>query len=236
MFKNFITAQFFWKYSILLVLGFILFTVVGTLSHEAGHYLIAKKYYKNPSLHYGSVRYGEWKEYDRFQKWFVKHRESDNTIASEHKETFQKFKNRLTKQRFFATLGGPVQTILFGTIGFVALLFSAKRRFAIKDWLLVFLTFFWARELYILIALTVKWFLTGKISQSADEVIIAKYLELQPLSVTLILGIIATIIILYTLFKIIPLQYRLTFLCSGLVGSLLGFWFWLKLLGPIIMP
>lgn len=236
MLTNYITPQFLWKYFVVFALGFIIFTVVGTLSHEAGHYLIAKKYYKNPSFHYGSVSLSEWKEYDRFEKWYIAHCDSNKTIASEHKETYLNFQNRLKRHGFYTSIAGPVQTILFGTIGFVALLFRQKKRFGIKNWLLVFLTFFWARALFILITITVKWILIGKLSPHADEVKIATYLEWHPLSVALIFGIFASLILTYTLFKIIPLRYRFTFLSAGLVGSFLGFWLWFKLLGPIIIP
>jgi hypothetical protein len=46
---------FSFKNFILLSLTFILFTVLGTLTHEGGHIAAAKYYGYEPTLHYGSM-------------------------------------------------------------------------------------------------------------------------------------------------------------------------------------
>lgn len=47
----------------LLALGFVVATIVGTLSHEAAHLYAAKFYGLEPELHYASVSYGDTEPY-----------------------------------------------------------------------------------------------------------------------------------------------------------------------------
>jgi hypothetical protein len=50
-----IPMKFDLRLFVLLALGFIAFTVIGTVSHECGHYLAARCLGYKASLHYGST-------------------------------------------------------------------------------------------------------------------------------------------------------------------------------------
>lgn len=52
------------KKSVLIILCFILFTIIGTLSHELGHIVPAKILGYQTTLHYGSMEWeGEFLQY-----------------------------------------------------------------------------------------------------------------------------------------------------------------------------
>lgn len=58
---------------IILSLGFICFTIIGTLSHEYGHIFVAQKLGYTTQLHYGSM------------SWYGGNREETSNIYKEYK-------------------------------------------------------------------------------------------------------------------------------------------------------
>ncbi len=217
-----ITLQFSWKNGILFFLGFISFTIIGTLSHEAGHFAVGKLYFENPELHYGYVSYGE--------DWKDGYKIAENEPYSEETLT------ELNKRYLLLTLAGPLQTVLTGSIGLFILLLRRKKVFGWKNWVAVFLAYFWAREVYMFLFLGYDLLISGTMPTAGDEVRIAGYLNLHPFSIAAILGTIGTVLLIYVTFKIIPIEHRLTFIISGLLGSIVGFVFWLGFAGPYLMP
>lgn len=234
--QNWITFNFDWKSSLFFFLAFILFTSIGTVSHETGHYLIAQEYFKNPSIHYGSVSYGEWKKHQETKEWISHHSDSTGYVAKEHYAQFKKYPDLRRKHSFYSTLGGPIQTILFGTTGFLLLYFKKKKVFRIRDWLAVFLAYFWSREVYIFLILGVKYLFTSNVTKGNDEVKMAQYLELPLMLPAVILGILGLLVLIYVTFFKIPIDKRFTFIISGIMGSVCGFVLWMDILGPILMP
>jgi hypothetical protein len=168
--------------------------------------------------------------------WFYNRCDEGGKILPQYEDQYNQLLELNQKQVFFTTLGGPLQTILFGTIGFLCLLFRKKKTFAVVDWLLVFLAFFWSREVYMIVFLAFDWLTAGSASSAGDEVKLTYYLQWHPLGVAMLLGSIGTAVLGYVVFVKIPLNQRFTFLISGFVGSIIGFWFWLDFLGPIVLP
>lgn len=208
MLSKLITNQVDIKLGIYLILGFIAFTVIGTLSHELGHFVVAKYQGCNPSLHYAFVR-------------------------SDCAGNFRSF--------VFTTMGGPLQTVLTGSIGFI-LLIIYRKKFRISDglnfrqWIIIFVSLFWLRQVFNFLSGVFVYFLSGEFSSRSDEVRLAVCFELHYLAISIPLAIIGLSIFTYVIFKIIPLQQRLTFMLAGLIGGLLGFYLWLMLIGPVVMP
>ena len=152
---------------------------------------------------------------------------------------------KLTLKSFYDMLavriGGPVQTILTGTIGFILLLFRRKKilenGMKILDWLYVFLSLFWLREVCNLTMSVASALLNGKKNYfGGDEKNIALMLEIPKGSIAIPLAIIGLCIALFVIFKIIPKEKRLIFISSGFLGGIAGFILWLRILGPIVMP
>lgn len=233
--------KFHLKIFIFLFLGFVLFTIIGTLTHELGH-LTADRIlgYKGGKINYGSTSWGtkpESKEYFEIYK--------KNEIAIESNQPFSEKKRldeleiELKSDGFWIIFGGPLQTMTFGTIGLLLLFLRKKKEtFKLTDWIITFLSLFWLREVFNLFS----GFLSGILNNSTyfgtrgDEVRLSKMLEVWEGTVPILFGILGLTVSLIVIFYYIPKKMRLTFILSGLIGGVFGFWFWLYFLGPIIMP
>jgi len=227
-----------------LLLGFIFFTIIGTLTHELGHVAFAKMQGFETSLHYGYMNFDKDsipKDIEEISKKYKD--EISQGLDFPEKARWEEVRKRRSLQSFWVYLGGPFQTILFGTIGFILLY---RKRHIIQengmyllDWLYVFLGFFWLREWFNVMTAIVRSIVGGDYSPfsgSSDEIHLARHLNWWEGSISLPLAIIAFVIACYIIFVILPKPERLTFIISGLLGGVLGFWFWLIWLGPMLMP
>lgn len=225
-------------------IAFILFTLIGTLSHEYGHILVAKSLGYKTTLHYGSMSYQKYNTNinDTIIKIFER-----NKFAIKNKKEFPekvRFYSLVKKQQndsFLISLGGPIQTMLTGIIGFLLLYIRNKIttiNFSKIDWLYVFLALFWLRQLFNPIYSFLRRLINNKASYfgRGDETEIAEFLNIPKGTFDVIFGLSGLIISLFVIFKFIPLKYRLTFVISGLIGGSLGFYIWMYKIGPIILP
>ena len=243
------------KSLLILTIGFILFTVIGTISHEYGHIIVAKSFGYETTLHYGSMNYlpkGYLEdkdviavrdltkdyvdiEYDSWPKDIKEKTEEYNNILQ------KRYWNKKSNSGLLVTVGGPLQTTLTGTIGLLILLWRRKSIYKnglkVLDWLAIFLSLFWLQEIFNLvtsiggelISPNGTWF-------SGDELYISQSLNLWSGTISLILATIGTIIAIYVVFRIIPKKIRLTFILSGFVGGIVGFILWMNIIGPKILP
>lgn len=204
-------------------LAFILTTIIGTLSHEWGHYIVAKKLGYNASIHYA---YTSWERPDELSE--------TNYIKGVQI-------NRYYRNSFWIGMGGPLQTMLTGTIGLLLLSFSRRRMRTLQElrpgqWILVFLSLFWLRQAANFVLWSGDYLLKGDFSRSADEIKMAYYLELPFWSLIAITGIIGLFILGIVIFRFIPKHQRFTFVLAGITGGVAGYFLWLELLGPKLMP
>jgi hypothetical protein len=256
---------FYPRLFIYLLLGFIVATVVGTISHEAGHYLAGKYFGFPATMHYAAVSFGETdagrlakfdslykadkqkiltKESSPKKEYFLKYRDSLNyelkTELKKRKPFAKRNKEVHIKQHFITSLCGPLQTMLTGTIGFIAL-FTQRRKIAIKglnftNWLFVFLTFFWSRQVVNFIVWILTLLLSGRILYRGDEVHLSHFLTLPIWTIGLITAVIGTLILAWSFFRVIPMHQRFTFIIAGLAGSAAGWHLWMNVVGPAILP
>lgn len=231
------------KLSLLLILSitFIVFTVVGTLSHEYGHIVVAKYLGYETKLHYGSMNYDNNLQDQINEIYFRNETSILKGKPFPEKELHEKLIRKSFYNKLAITVGGPVQTILTGTIGFILLLFRRKKilenGMKILDWLYVFLSLFWLREVFNLTMSVASALLNGKKNYfGGDERKIAIMLEIPQGSIAIPLAIIGLLIAFFVIFKIIPKEQRLLFISSGFLGGIAGFILWLRILGPIVMP
>ena len=229
-------------YLFLFTVGFILFTVIGTISHEYGHIIVAKCLGYETSLHYGSASWDEnngWEEYRSISSEYSY--EIKNELPFQRKEEYKEIIKKLNDDGLIILIGGPLQTILTGLIGLIILLFRRKtiRKNGLKliDWLLVFLSLFWLREVFNVTRSVALGFLKGNGSFfCGDEANISTMLKLPIGTFSIILGVLGLIISLFVIFKIVPNDKRLTFISSGLIGGISGFVLWMNIIGPKILP
>ncbi len=199
------------KLLLLLSSGFILATVAGTLSHEWGHYIVATSMGYKVAINYGSTY---WLGYGAYPT---------------------------SEDYFWFTLGGPVQTMLTGTIGLLLLAlfrrsFQSAQRLSAGQWFIIFIALFWLRQTANMVVGAGIYLLTGHLSERSDEIKLARYWQLPGETISIITGILGAVVLVIVVFKFIPQQQRVTFVISGLVGGIAGYMLWLKWLGPVIMP
>jgi len=204
------------KRFVLLTLTFIAFTVIGTLTHEAGHFLVAKSFGFESSIHYSYVPY------------------------SPEIETFADPAQRAWT-RLAIRIGGPLQTILTGCIGLVLLRRSTLRDPIIAapsmiQWVFIFLSLFWLRQTAALVVLAAQFLITSHTSERGDEAQIAQHLGFPTHVLNVLGGCIGAMVLWYILFRILPSSMRLQFMAAGLVGGGLGYYLWLGLIGPVVLP
>ena len=227
----------------LLALGFILCTIFGTVSHELGHIAAAKYFGYETELHYASMNYDSperqefWNRYERDKEYI------DSPDDSPQKQAFYQYRKQMEERvkckASFITLGGPVQTMLTGTIGFLVLWFRRKKIFSKKylnvgEWAAVLLAYFWSRQVFNFL-MSLPALATGA-NMGGDEPRLSYYLGLPPWAFGLVTFIIGSALLLWVTFRLIPQKYRFTFIVAGLAGSAAGWFVWMHWLGPVMLP
>lgn len=196
------------KLFVILFVVFIVFTCIGTLSHELGHIAIAKILGYETHLGYGYMNY-------------------------------DKANGANMNDSLLIRIGGPLQTMLTGTIGLI-LLFLWRKKFNLEQslswgqWALIFITLFWLRQSANMIMAT-PGLLAGRLLRG-DESYIAYLLRWPLYSVSVVTGFIGLWVLATVILRFIPRKHRLTFMLAGLTGGVTGFWLWLIKLGPVLMP
>lgn len=197
------------KLFMILFVAFILFTVIGTLSHEWGHYIVVNILGGDAIIHYGYTTISYMPEKSSYGSSLV-------------------------------TAGGPLQTMLTGSLGLLIVLVSRKRFLRVDiltatQWTILFFTLFWLRQAANFLVAMACYFFRGTYSESGDEIELAIGFGWPPLILSTITALIGLVVFL-TVFYFIPAKQRFTFLCALATGSVTGYITWLRWLGPIILP
>lgn len=229
------------KTFVYLVLTFIVMTAVGTVTHELGHYSVAKSLGRDATINYKSVSLQNDSLSMYFNDTFHKYSyEIKNKLDFPGKDKYLNTIKKFQKENFLITLGGPLQTILTGTIGFIVLLCNRKKyikvdRITTYGWILIFISLFWLRQTANLCMSIFSYLLKGRVPHNGDETKLALYLNLNIWSIEVITALLGVIVLLIIL-KIIPKKLLVTFILAGSVGGVLGFYLWLVKFGQYIMP
>jgi hypothetical protein len=193
------------------IIATIFCTIIGTLTHELSHFYVAKYLNIPVKLHFNRVSFNE--KYNLFD-----------------------INDKNTIQYFYVRLAGPIQTIIFGLLGFVGLYLKRYKKFNYINWFFTFLSFFLLREVLVMGVYFYDYFFVNKFLVIGDEAFISYFLSLPFYTINLIAGFISIIIILYVLKYIIPKSYLLNLLFGLFVGSIMGYIIWFNLIGKLILP
>lgn len=234
---NFDKRLFIW-----LSITFVLATVIGTLTHECGHYIVAKSFGYDANINYMSTSWTDKTNSEFMDSTYSKYQtEILSNKDFPEKEKYMQLSKIHRQNYFWIILGGPLETILTGTIGLV-FLFSFRKSFdkvtklSFRQWFLIFISLFWMRQTVNLITWVGGYIVKGEFSQRGDEIKLAHHLNMPEWTIATLTAIIGAIILSIIIFKFVPKRQRLTFFTSGLVGGTIGYIFWLELFGKLIMP
>ncbi len=225
-----------------LSLAFIISTTVGTVSHEYGHYAAAKYLGYSSKVSYG---YTNW--YDKATDQFMDSanlkysKEIELKLDFPGKHKFYLIQKKQNKDAFWITFGGPFQTMLVGTVGFLLVFFQRKkiRKSSVllfSQWIIIFLSLFWLRQLANLVTWVAGYFFKGQFSLNGDEIGLAINLGMPIGTILIITAFIAISLLSFIIFKILPPNIRLNFILAGLFGGVVGYFVWLFWIGPILLP
>jgi len=247
--------EFKFKSFVILSICFILFTAIGTVSHEYGHVIAAKAFGHSTVLHYGSMNYypagylndKDYQELINLKKKYVgvekkNWKELDLTEFKNRSQILNnKYGTEWKKGSRWIRVGGPLQTILTGILGLVILFFRKVqiRTNGLKpiDWLAVFLSLFWLRQVFnVLFSFGHEILEPNGTWFSGDEYYLSKELGIWSGSISIATAIVGSLIVGAVIFVIVPKNLRLTFIASGINGSLMGFILWMEILGPKLLP
>jgi hypothetical protein len=228
------------KFAFIIYFTFILFTVIGTLTHEFGHFIIGRYLGYKSSIHYGYTSHGRNDLQDEIMKIYTQNEELiDKKKEFPQKREFEILTKKSDNNKFWVILGGPISNILIGSIGFILVLWFRKKYGYAQTtfhWFCLFLTFFWMRQPNNLFSWLMKTPVNGRSVLNGDEIKLAKYLNLPLGSIIWTTGILGSFICGYAILKFVPKDKLRLFLMSGFIGGFSGFILWLKILGPVILP
>jgi len=230
------------KLFLFLAVGFMFFTVLGTLSHEFGHFAVARFLGYPAKISYGSTYNSDANirsQYDTIMKKYEKEYKAD--LAYPSKEQFELEVSKYKANHIFIILGGPVQTLLTSIIAFIFILinievFRNQNNLSFGKWLLVFFALFSLRQPANLFTGIIGYLITGKFSNANDEAKIDFLLALPPFTSSFITCLLSLSIFAFIFFKVIPKPTRIAFTAAGLAGGVVGFYLWFYVLGPAILP
>lgn len=234
--------KFNFKKFILLAFTFILFVPIGTLSHELGHGAVIKSLGYSAKLHFASIGYNYDKWYTEFEEIYLANEAAiESNTDFQNKSRYEFLSNKLNSDSFWITLGGPAQTMGFGTFAFFLLLYLRRKYsespFNLWHWILVFTSLFWLRQICnAFLAIISELIAPNGTFFGGDERELAMHFNLWEGSIAIPLAVIASIICAYVTFKLVPKAVRFTFIFAALVGGSLGYVIWLELVGPVVMP
>lgn len=200
--------QFHLKFCLFFSLLFFISIVVGTITHEFGHILVAKFLGYSVKLDYHSM------------EWYAR-----------NSSGFSKPQNH----NILVTMGGVLMTILISFISFYLLL--KEKLTNLKFWLLFFCSLFISRQIVNLFMSILGKLLFMKPSYfGGDELALSQMFNLYDGSVSIFLAIIAILVCYYLVFKILPKKYLISFFVGGLFGGALGYYLWFFMIGPFLLP
>lgn len=117
--------------------------------------------------------------------------------------------------------------------------FKTNIDFELIDWLAVFLSLFWLREVFNLsmaLGREIVFPNGNYFGYSGDEAKLSYLLDLPAGTFPITLGLIGLMISLIIVFKAVQIKDRLTFILSGFFGGISGYYLWMNIVGPVLVP
>lgn len=239
---KFIQWRIYPKALLIFALLFAAFVPIGTITHELGHMSVAWLHGYKAQLHYAYATHEESPiQEELFKLYDDNHDAIRDQLGFPDKEKLIALQDAFNNENFLISAGGPLQTILTGMLGLLILYFRKTRHktnWSWSDWLAVFLSLFWLREIFnLLVSFELGSSTPGMgISYGGDEYYMALMKQLPPGTFAIPLGVLGALVALYVVFWVVPVKYRLSFVIAGFAGAAIGFAGWMMWLGPMLLP
>lgn len=195
------------KLVLFLIFGFVLSTIVGTVTHELGHYTAARILGIKATIHYNYTE----------------------TFLETNKNNFLIRIAGPLQTIFFSFIGIAVLISKKES-------FKRVNKLNLVQWIIIFLSLFSLRFIFNFFINSIYYFVSGNIPTQNDEIAIAVDLGLSTISISFITAILSCVVAYLIIFKIIPISQRYVFIFCGLIGSSLGYYLWFILTGPLLLP
>jgi len=112
-----------------------------------------------------------------------------------------------------------------------------KAQFNKIDWLAVFLSLFWLRQVAnLLVGFGMALWTGMPYYFGGDEYYISVMMGLHDGTIGLVTGFLGFLVAVFVVFYTVPRHLRFSFILAGFVGSTLGYIGWLHWLGPVLIP
>lgn len=199
-------------------LYFFIAAIAGTLLHECGHALAAMYFGFHPQVHYAYCDFSTPEEWQ---------------MVLDGKKAYDMYPHSI-----WITLGGPIQTILTGTVGLLGV-WVQSRRTVVDSWnskhlFWIALTYFYSRGVFNSVFLIMRIY-NGNLKSRSDETKLFRYWEIDLLTGNWVMLIVSCAILAYATFVLVK-KHRLQLIIFGALGSAAGGWFWLYFAGKWILP
>jgi hypothetical protein len=191
-----------------LCLGFIACVIIGTLSHECGHYIAIRLMGCEGMISYN------------FTTWWCELTPGRQVIAA-------------VAGPFVSMLIGTIGASL---LLYEKKEFISSEKLQPARWIMVFTALFWLRPILNFGLLMFKYLLHADPGHHSDEARLSDFFDLPEWSVPLFTALLGAVVIRFIFFRIIPFQQRVNFLLSGIAGGALGIFIWMYWLGPVLLP
>lgn len=191
-----------------LSLSFVLFTFIGTLSHELGHFLAAEIRGFDAVLHFDHVNWGG-KAADRIDNFWITFAGPLQTMGTGSLAFFFLLRKRLKEK---------------------------SNQLNFSSWVLLFLSLFWLRQPFnLMVSIFLK--INGDKTSffGGDEAYLSSELGLYDGFISFSTAIIGLLIVGFIFLRVVPKKDQFTFLLSAIIGSTLGYYVWNQQLGPIFL-
>lgn len=224
------------KKSSLFIISIVCVVIFGTLSHEFGHYIMARLLGYEASFNYAHTIYVDKDNVEFVKNSFNNYNQFiEKELPFPNSEKYYKLKSKYLNDAFLITSSGVLFTVLTGIFGLTLAIFGDKiNNSNITFTGMLFCLFILRQPVNFLFGLY-NFYILNKPNNS-DEIRLANSLKIHFLTFEILTSIIALILYI-KLLNLNLFRHNKTFMTIHiLIGGTLGFYLWLYVLGPFLLP
>ncbi|AMS26700.1 hypothetical protein AEM51_06370 [Bacteroidetes bacterium UKL13-3] len=222
--------------SILVIVSVVFVVILGTLSHEFGHYIMAKHLGYESSLNYAHTIYVDKHNVEFVKYSFDKYQNYINKgLSFPNSDKYYFLKNKYFRDGFLITLNGILTTIVISIIGLNIAVYSDKNDKRNITYLGAFFCLFILRQPCNFFIGLLNSLILDKPNHS-DEIKLASALHIPSLSLEFITSLLA-IFMYHRLMNLKVFKNIKVFVSFHILfGGITGYYLWLYKFGHVLLP